>query len=787
MAAPAQSFTLANGLRVNLVHAPACERAAALLRVAAGSHDEPAAFPGLAHFLEHLLFLGGERFIGEQRLMPFVQACGGRLNASTQARHTDYFFELPAERLDDGLARLLDMLVHPSRDAAAQYREREVLDAEYRARAGDLDTLGDAALAWGLAPGHPLGAFHAGHRASLALERAAFRPALEQFHAQHYHAGRMTLSLLGPQAPAQLRGVAERHGAALPAGPRPPPAAPPPLLPLRQASLAWQLPAGPPRLWLGFALDDQAAELEPASDFLAWLLADQAPGSLQAWLAEQGLADGLRLRLPYRHAGQALLVLEIDQAGEAAARRAQAEAALFDWLAWVSAAAPWSAWCAAYARQAAQRWARLPALERLREWSRGGAAGLDEAGVAALRRLLGQLRPERLIRLRGSRGVAGEPVESAGFALRLLADPAPSLPPFSGAWRCVAPAAPPPVRQPAALYLRWRLAEVPGRAAFFALQRALRPVAGAARWRGVELEFREQGADWQLTLRGDAAAVPQVLAEAVACLSDPSPSACAQGRRLLLAERERLAGELPIRQLWQRLPLVLAGVDEADRDALTAPRLAAIWRGAQWDRLVCGLAEQDLAAVPGHACGAGLPPGPVLAGAQRRDLALGGDEAALLLFCPLPPGDAATEAAWRLLGRCLETPFYQRLRSERQLGYALFSGFRQVAGQGGLLFAVQSPHAPVQTLLGEVEAFLGDCRHLRAAPLDDARQALLAELAPPADFHAQAEHTWSTHLAGCPADWPAQLRAALATLTRDDLLTARQTLLHGGRWLLISA
>ena len=45
---------LPNGLRLHLAHDPAASRAAAWLRVAAGSHDEPSAHPGLAHFLEHL-------------------------------------------------------------------------------------------------------------------------------------------------------------------------------------------------------------------------------------------------------------------------------------------------------------------------------------------------------------------------------------------------------------------------------------------------------------------------------------------------------------------------------------------------------------------------------------------------------------------------------------------------------------------------------------------------------------------------------------------------------------
>ncbi|MDK3206187.1 insulinase family protein, partial [Escherichia coli] len=76
-------------------------------------HDVPLAWPGLAHFLEHLLFLGTERFPVGEGLMAYVQRHGGQVNASTRERTTEFFFELPVPAFADGLARLADMLAHP--------------------------------------------------------------------------------------------------------------------------------------------------------------------------------------------------------------------------------------------------------------------------------------------------------------------------------------------------------------------------------------------------------------------------------------------------------------------------------------------------------------------------------------------------------------------------------------------------------------------------------------------------------------------------------------------------
>ena len=106
-------LTLANGLQLTLRHAPRLKRSAAALRVHAGSHDAPAKWPGLAHFLEHLFFLGTSRFALNDGLMRYVQTLGGQVNASTRERTTDFFFEVPPSALTGGLERLCQMLAEP--------------------------------------------------------------------------------------------------------------------------------------------------------------------------------------------------------------------------------------------------------------------------------------------------------------------------------------------------------------------------------------------------------------------------------------------------------------------------------------------------------------------------------------------------------------------------------------------------------------------------------------------------------------------------------------------------
>lgn len=55
-------LVLANQLRVLLIHDPSTARAAAALSVRAGHFDDPVDRQGMAHFLEHMLFLGTQSY-----------------------------------------------------------------------------------------------------------------------------------------------------------------------------------------------------------------------------------------------------------------------------------------------------------------------------------------------------------------------------------------------------------------------------------------------------------------------------------------------------------------------------------------------------------------------------------------------------------------------------------------------------------------------------------------------------------------------------------------------------
>ncbi|WP_448681054.1 pyrroloquinoline quinone biosynthesis protein PqqF [Pseudomonas nicosulfuronedens] len=758
---PAKTLTLANGLRATVIHAPGASRAAALLRIARGSHDEPVAFPGLAHFIEHLLFLCGERFVEGERLMPWVQARGGRVNASTRARQTDYFFEVPADALGDGLARLVDMLARPLLDEAVQVAEREVLEAEFLARGRDPDTLIDAALSLAVAPGHPLGRFVAGRRDTLEVESAEFQQALRGFIRSCQVGGALELWLQGPQSLDELAALAEREAAVFPSGALIDCARVEPLLPLTGQELKLRLP-GAPRLVLAFALESVAGEGGAALEQLQGWLHDEAPGSLLASLGQNGLADSARVRLSRFAEGQALLRFDFELAEVAAADGVEA---LF--LAWLEALRklPAAIFAAAPIDEA------TGALEQLQRWAR----------VTSPSTWVDQLVTPRMIRLLASEAVIGESLAAAGFILDVARCPPRSVEPLRGEAWAFAPSQSLASAEPAALHLRWRFPQTPGRDAFLAARQVLRPLAGAARHEGAMLRLEALESDWALLLSGAKNHLADLAESALDALQHPPARIVEQGARLLAAERRRREGEMPIRQLLDLLPQMLAGDSKAAPD----------WSAAHWDALTLGIELPDTLAGY-YSTTSALPPRNGPPGRQRQVLELPG-EAALLLFCPLASRLAADEAAWRLLARVLEPAFFHWLRGERQLAYALYCGFRQVGTRRGILFAVQSPLLSAVELLAEVDSFLfrqGEAL-LRIDPqrVASLRAPLVTELArAPADFTDRLQQAWTDQLAGVGPSHREAMCQALGNLCVTELRAAHSALAsaQGGHWLLLS-
>lgn len=89
-----RTVVLSNNLEVLLVSDPDTDIESASVHVKAGHFDDPQSRAGLAHFHEHMLFLGTEKYPIENDFESFLAKMGGTSNAYTDMEDTNYYFNV---------------------------------------------------------------------------------------------------------------------------------------------------------------------------------------------------------------------------------------------------------------------------------------------------------------------------------------------------------------------------------------------------------------------------------------------------------------------------------------------------------------------------------------------------------------------------------------------------------------------------------------------------------------------------------------------------------------------
>lgn len=200
---------LPNNLDVLLISDPTTDKAAAALDLYVGSYQNPIQRQGLAHFLEHMLFLGTKQYPQPGAYQTFISEHGGSHNASTGLEHTNYFFDVSADHLSDALDRFAPFFTDPLFDPSYVDRERNAVESEYQ-----LKYKNDSRRQWDVLreianPKHPLSKFNVGNLDTLADNQFSdVRTELIDFYHKYYSANLMTLVLLGKESLDELQSLA---------------------------------------------------------------------------------------------------------------------------------------------------------------------------------------------------------------------------------------------------------------------------------------------------------------------------------------------------------------------------------------------------------------------------------------------------------------------------------------------------------------------------------------------------------------------------------------------------
>jgi insulysin len=310
------TYIMDNGLRVLLCSDPTSTEAGAAMDVHVGACSDPEKVRGLAHFNEHMLFLGTKQYPQEDSFEAFLANNAGSSNAYTDSENTVYHFTMQAERdgkFQEGLSRFGSFFTSPLFTEGATERELNAIESE-NAKNLQSDNFRSYQIEKARQnPDHPHSKFFTGNKQTLAVDtRDAglnLREQLIEFYGKYYSANQMTLAVVGPQSIDSLKAMVAEKFADIPNKGVPAPEEAwkgiipiyngaslipsfghvvkvVPVQDLRQVSLTWPIAYK----------DDQDRTnslLTKQANYVGQLIAHEGPGSLLSHLKRQGWANSV--------------------------------------------------------------------------------------------------------------------------------------------------------------------------------------------------------------------------------------------------------------------------------------------------------------------------------------------------------------------------------------------------------------------------------------------------------------------------------------------------------------
>ncbi|MCH8882347.1 MAG: insulinase family protein [SAR324 cluster bacterium] len=185
---------LPNGMKAILISDSEAERSAASLSVGMGSLSDPKNRPGMAHFLEHMLFLGTEKYPEPEGYQQFVTQHAGFTNAYTADDHTNYFFQVAHDGFPEALDRFSQFFAAPLFNPEYVSREVKAVDSEHSKNIENDTWRAMQVVRGAYLPDHPINRFSTG---SLNTLGGVTRAEMLRFYEGHYSSNLMTLAVLG--------------------------------------------------------------------------------------------------------------------------------------------------------------------------------------------------------------------------------------------------------------------------------------------------------------------------------------------------------------------------------------------------------------------------------------------------------------------------------------------------------------------------------------------------------------------------------------------------------------
>jgi nardilysin len=175
---------------------------AAALAVQTGSFHDPVEVQGLSHYLEHMIFMGSEKYQGENEYDSFITSHGGSCNAFTEYEHTVYTFEIPQQHFFQAVDIFANCFISPLLSSDSSDRELKAIESEFQLALTDDDARAENLLCHLAHSNHFLSKFSWGNLESLKKSPLShgvdINLSLRQYFDQYYFPNNSQLVVMAP-------------------------------------------------------------------------------------------------------------------------------------------------------------------------------------------------------------------------------------------------------------------------------------------------------------------------------------------------------------------------------------------------------------------------------------------------------------------------------------------------------------------------------------------------------------------------------------------------------------
>ncbi|MDC3332717.1 insulinase family protein [bacterium] len=293
-----QYLELSNQLKVLLISDPTTDKSAASLDVYVGSGDDPEDFQGLAHFLEHMLFLGTSKYPEPGEYQAYISDHGGSHNAYTSFEHTNYFFDIDPTYFGGGIDRFSQFFISPLFNEVYVDRERNAVYSEYTSKINSEPRRSLDVFKQVVNPDHPMSKFSVGNLDTLSDrgQPGSLQAELVKFYKKYYSASTMTLVVLDKASLSEQEAMVRKLFNGVLNNAREKKSIKTPLFEENKLPAFVEVkPLQKVRtLTLSFPVDDDVGYYQDKPlNYIGNIIGHEGSGSLLAYLKGQGWADGL--------------------------------------------------------------------------------------------------------------------------------------------------------------------------------------------------------------------------------------------------------------------------------------------------------------------------------------------------------------------------------------------------------------------------------------------------------------------------------------------------------------